>query len=89
MELERNTRRSISKNFLLRIYRRVKAEPLKVWMCKDFRGRMQVREALELLVKLDVLERVPAIYKYLGHPRGKTYRQIKREVKAYRLKNRV
>jgi len=73
----------INKYVLIRIYKRIKRNPLRVFLLKDFFHKPAYKyrgKYLDTLKALDLIEEVPAIYKC-----GKKFR-TRRMVKGYRLK---
>jgi hypothetical protein len=66
---------------VLGIYRQFKNNPLKVFMRKDFCiSTKRIEPHLFLLLRLNLIEQVPVIYRT-----GKNL-NIKRDVKGYRLR---
>ena len=71
----------INRCSLVRVYNRMKKEPLKVWVCKDLGDNYKSnRTYLQVLKEMGLIEQVNAVYDY-----GK-WHQTRRDVKGYRLK---
>lgn len=75
--------RKIDKNVLMSIFKRMKREPLKVFIAKDFfRSEISKRRVyFNILIALGIIEQVPMIY-FCG-----IHKSIKRNVKGYKFKN--
>jgi len=64
---------------VIRIYKRISSNKNKVWVAHDFNENCQNSKYLNLLVKLKLIEIVPAIYKCGNH------NNIVRETKGYKF----
>ena len=73
----------IEPNSIIHVHKKMKETPLKVFVKKDFVyfNDYKIKTILYILIKLDLVEEVPAVYYF------NNYTVTRREVKGYRLKN--
>lgn len=62
-----NTKYHIKPILLIRIWNKIKSDPLKVWLKSDFgTGYYSLEKHLHTLVRMDLIEIVPAVYVIRG-----------------------